>query len=128
MRSPLLTASGNFSCSAVMSRAWVLARADVVARQRAYRFCPELPSLNVRQAFPAALRKAWDEAKAARSYATWCAEQDAAREARKALDARTREIEELHLARAAADGIDSTPAYLMTVRQIDLRLAALGAR
>ena len=128
MNDRLLSSSGAYNLSAIMSRAWVLARAQAAGQERARRICPELPSLTVRQVFRTALRTAWDEARSARSYAAWCAEQDAAREARKALDARTREIEELRMARAAADGIDSTRAFLATVRSINSRLAELGAR
>ena len=74
------------------------------------------------------LRRVWSEARDALSYLRWAAEQDRAAEVCKTLDARTREIADLHFARAAANGIDCTRVFLETARAIDARLAELGAR
>lgn len=130
MPSPLLTSSNRFNLSAIMLRAWEIARAEVVSSDRCRRQFPSLglDAITVRQAFAAALRKAWGEARGALNYLRWSAERDAEMEARKLLDDRTREILSVRDQRATADGIDSTVRFLATVRQIDARLAALGAR
>lgn len=115
MRNPLLTPNNTFNRSAIMARAWVLARRDMQAGWTA------------KDALSSALRFVWAEAKGARSYAIWAAEQDAAAEAAKTLDARTREIRGLHQARVAAIGIESTRMYFAELQAIDGRLAELGA-
>lgn len=122
MCSPLLTPAIGFDRSAIMARAWRIARHEVTLAARW-----DGPT-TLRREFAAALRRVWDDAKSARSLALWSIEQDHAAEARKALDARTREVAELRFVRAAADGIDSTPRFLATVTAIDSRLAELGAR
>lgn len=113
----LHTASGSYDRPAIMARAWVRAR-NTKARD---------PKASLRACFADALRRTWDEAKAARGALAWQREQVAAAEAVKLLDARTREIAGLHAARVAATGIDSTPRFLAEVRAIDARLLQLGA-
>lgn len=109
--------SGAYDRPAIMARAWTRAR-NIKARN---------PKASLRDCFAEALRRTWDEAKAARGALIWQREQNAAAEAAKALDARTREIAGLHAARIAATGIDSTPRFLAEVRAIETRLAQLGA-
>lgn len=122
MRSSLLTPAGTVDRSAIMRRAWAYAYAGVTAATRA-RIATTLQAQ-----FRTALVRVSDEAKSARALAIWAAEQDAAAEARQQIDVRTCEIEALRFERTAANGIDSTTRILATVRAIDARLIALGAR
>lgn len=117
----LHTASGTYDRSAILARAWTYAR-NALAREVAAR----IPS-TLRDCFAYALRRVWDEAKAARGTLVWQRECEAAEEAAKLLDARTREIMALRQARTVADGIDSTPRFLAEVRAIEARLIQLGA-
>lgn len=117
----LHTAAGIYDRAEIMRRAWVRAR-NAVARCIKAR----IPT-TLRAAFAEALRATWDEARSAHSLAAHHAQQDREAEALATLDARTREIAALRFARAAADGIDSGPAYRAEVRAINARLQQLGA-
>lgn len=118
MPHPLLSPTNTFNRSAIMARAWSKARNSFKAAGNTW---------SLRACFASALRYVWDEARSARSYAVWAAEQDAAQEAAKLLDARTREIQALRFERVAAAGIDSTRHFLAEVGAIDARLQQLGA-
>ena len=117
----LHNASGAYDRAAIMRRSWTRARNAVARMVKA-----GVPT-TLREAFAGALRQTWDEAKGAHANAVWRAEQDRQAKALAQLDARTREIATLHAARAAADGIESGPAFRAEVRAIDTRLAALNA-
>ena len=122
MQIPFLhTVNGIYDLRAIMARAWVRARNTVARDSKAE------ATTTLRAAFADALRQTWDEARSARSLAAWRAEQDRQAEALAVLDARTREIAALQFARAAADGIDSGPAYRREVSAINARLAQIGA-
>ena len=122
MPAPFLhTASGAYDRAEIMRRAWTRARNTLAWH------CKLGMPTTMREAFADALRATWDEARSTRSLAAWRAEQDCQAEALAQLDARTREIAALQFARAAADGIDSGPAYRREVSAINARLAHLGA-
>ena len=72
MRSPFLTASGTFDRSAILARAWRIARHETTLAAR------WSGPTTLQREFAAALRRVWDEAKSARSLALWAIEQDRA--------------------------------------------------
>lgn len=117
-----LTSSNAFDRAAIFQSAWLNARDAVV------RFAHL--GVTLRNEFSDALKRAWSLAKAERSYALWCIEQDrtAAAEAarRAAMPVREREIEDARTALLMAEMNDTVGSHRL-VAAAHARLSALQA-